>query len=445
MNMPATFHNATSRIGRSITFKLILVGILILLLLLPVSMVKGLIREREWRQARVVDEINAKWGQAQTVAGPILSIPYQKVVEYETGKPSVVTCYIHLLPDRLQVQGSIDPQVRYRGIYQAVLYQSEVVIEGRFSHPVIDNDRIPEETILWQAAFVAMGITDMRGIRESIAGTFGGQPLLMEPGVETSDIFAAGVSAPVALERGAQGYDFRLIVALNGSRQLSFAPVGRTTAVTLQSPWPDPSFTGAFLPVERAISPSGFTARWNVLHLNRNYPQSWTGSGHTLDDSAFGVQLFRPVDLYQQAMRTAKYALMFIVFTFMAFFVSEVIHRMRVHPVQYLLIGLAIIIFYALLLSISEHTSFASAYLVASTAVVCLIAAYAKTILHNAAVTALVAGVLATLYGYLYILLQLEDYALLMGSIGLFVVLALVMYMTRKIDWYGLHANPTRR
>lgn len=441
MNLQTTIQSTTSRIGRSVTFKLMVVCVLILVLLAPVSMVKSLIREREWRQKRVVGEINAKWGRTQTVAGPILSIPYRQIIEYEKGKKSTVTRYFHVLPDALRVQGSVVPQVRYRGIYQAVLYQTHMVIEGRFPHPIVEKTRIPRENIFWDAAFLSLGITDMRGIRESIEGVFGGQKLAMEPGMETADVFAAGVSAPVALNQTTQGYDFRFVIDLNGSQQLSFVPVGRTSSVSMRSPWPDPSFTGAFLPVERTISPEGFTARWNVLHLNRNYPQSWTGSGHKLDESAFGVRLFSPVDIYQKSMRTAKYALMFIVFAFMAFFLSEVIHRLRVHPVQYLLVGLAIIIFYTLLLSVSEHTSFGIAYLAASSAVLGLITAYAASILRSTAVTAMVGGILTVLYGYLYILLQLEDYALLMGSIGLFVVLALVMFMTRKIDWYGLHAQ----
>ena len=350
-----------------------------------------------------------------------------------------MTRYLHVLPDSVQVEGLVTPQVLRRGIYQAVLYHTQLVIEGRFLHPKVDEARIPAGSIMWEGAFVALGITDMRGIRERIEGTFDEQTLSLEPGVETVDVLAAGVSAPVVLKGPGHGHDFRFVLNLNGSRQLSFIPVGRTTTVTARSSWPDPSFTGAFLPVERTVSQEGFTARWNILHLNRNYPQSWSGSSHKLADSAFGVRLFSPADVYQKTMRTAKYALMFIVFAFMAFFLSEVLHRLRVHPVQYLLIGLAIIIFYTLLLSFSEHTAFGTAYLIASAAVLSLVTAYAKTILKSSAVAAMVGGILAILYGYLYILLQMEDYTLLMGSIGLFVVLALVMFMTRKIDWYGMH------
>jgi inner membrane protein len=443
MHASETIRETANRIGRSATFKLAIICALILVLLIPVSMVKSLIREREWRQQGVVDEINAKWGRNQTIAGPILSIPYKKTVEYKQSKQTRVTRYLHLLPDRLQVASDIIPQVRYRGIYQAVLYQTQLVIEGRFPQPTIDATRIPADDIMWGGAFVALGISDMRGIRESIEGSWDDQVLSLEPGVETADVIAAGVSAPVSIDDRHTGHDFRFVLNLNGSQQLSFTPVGRVTSITARSPWSDPSFTGAFLPVERTVSDEGFTARWNLLHLNRNYPQRWTGSGFKLDESTFGVRLFSPVDAYQKSMRTAKYALMFIVFAFMAFFLSEVINRLRVHPVQYLLIGLAIILFYTLLLSFSEHTAFGRAYLIASTSVVALITAYAKTILKSTAVTAAVGGILVVLYGYLYILLQLVDYALLMGSIGLFVVLALVMYLTRKIDWYGMRASKT--
>jgi inner membrane protein len=440
MNMNETIKTTTTRIGRSVTLKLVTVCVLILVLLIPVSMVQSLIREREWRQQEVVDEINAKWGRVQTIAGPILSIPYYWTVADKTGKPIRVTRYLHVLPDSVRVEATVTPQVRYRGIYQAVLYHTRLVIDGRFPHPTVDGTRVPVDGMLWESAFVAIGITDMRGIRKAIEGTFDGRALSLEPGVENADVLAAGVSGAVGLNAKMPGHPFRFVLELNGSQALSFVPVGRTTTVTATSSWPDPSFTGAFLPVERTVSPTGFTARWNVLHLNRNYPQSWTGSGHKLDDSAFGVRLFTPVDVYQKTMRTAKYALMFIVFAFMAFFLSEIMVRRRVHPVQYLLVGLAIILFYTLLLSVSEHTAFGTAYLVASSAVLSLIAAYAKTILKSSAVAATVGGILAVLYGYLYILLQLEDFALLMGSIGLFVVLALVMFMTRKIDWYGMHA-----
>jgi inner membrane protein len=298
--------------------------------------------------------------------------------------------------------------------------------------------RIPPENIVWAGAFISVGITDMRGLKERIDATFDKKSLSMEPGIETADVITSGVSSGICLDNSRKRYLFQFHLNLNGSRQIHFSPVGKVTTVTASSQWRDPSFGGAFLPVERKVSEQGFSAKWKVLHLNRNYPQYWKNNSHDLAGSAFGVHLFSPVDVYQKSTRMAKYALMFIVFTFMAFFISEVMNQLRVHPVQYLLIGLSIIIFYTLLLSISEQLNFGAAYLISACAVISLITGYAKAILKNNQVTLMVGGILSTLYAYLYILLQLEDHALLMGSVGLFGVLAVAMYLTRKVDWYAL-------
>ena len=430
--------DATARIGRSATFKLATVFVLILVLLIPTSMVTSLIHERKSRKNSVIAEISHKWGKAQTIVGPVLSVPYLKFVEDKDGKTTQITEYLHVLPDSVDITSTIYPRVRYRGIYEAVLYNTAVAIEGRFPQVPIEALRISSEHIIWSGAVISIGITDMRGIKDRIDATFNGQPISMEPGLETGEVIASGVSAGVHLDTSGTSYAFHFLLNLNGSRQIQFAPVGKVTTVSTQSEWPDPSFTGAFLPIERTVGEKGFSASWKVLHLNRNYPQHWKGGGHNISHSIFGVKLFSPVDIYQKSMRTAKYALMFIVFTFMAFFISEVMNQLRVHPVQYMLIGLAIIIFYTLLLSISEQISFGLAYLISAFATICLITGYAKAILKNRVVTIMVGGILTILYAYLYILLQLEDYALLMGSVGLFAVLAVIMYLTRKVDWYTM-------
>jgi inner membrane protein len=438
MDATEAIKRTASRLGRSATFKLITICTLILLLLIPASMVKSLIRERKHRKHEVINEINHKWGQAQTISGPVISIPYHEHIEGKHGKTTTVTKYMHILPDTLNIKSNITPEVRYRGIYEAVLYNTILSIDGTFPSAPVAELRIPPESIVWSAAFISVGITDMRGLKERIVATFDGKSLSMAPGIETADVIASGVSSGIGLDNSRKQYPFQFQLNLNGSRQIHFSPVGKVTTVTASSQWRDPSFGGAFLPVERKISEQGFSARWKVLHLNRNYPQYWQNNSHDLAGSTFGVHLFSPVDVYQKSMRMAKYALMFIVFTFMAFFISEVMNRLRVHPVQYLLIGLSIIIFYTLLLSISEQLNFGAAYLISACAVISLITGYAKAILNNNQVTLMVGGILSTLYAYLYILLQLEDYALLMGSVGLFGVLAVTMYLTRKVDWYAL-------
>lgn len=443
MHTAEAIKETTRRIGRSATFKLMTMFVLILVLLIPASMVKSLIHERDNRKREVIREINQKWGQEQTVTGPVISIPYIHHAATKNGKTTRLTKYFHLLPDTLNIKSHLVPEIRYRGIYEAVLYNTTFTLEGRFPSAPIEDMGISPENVVWSGAIVSLGITDMRGIKEKINASFDGKPIAMEPGIKTADVIRSGVSAGIRLDGARKLHAFHFDLNLNGSRQINFTPVGKVTAVSASSPWKDPSFNGDFLPVERAVNEKGFTAKWKVLHLNRNYPQYWSGNGHDLYSSIFGVMLFKPVDIYQKTMRMAKYALMFIVFTFMAFFISEVMNRLRVHPVQYFLIGLAIIIFYTLLLSISEQINFGVAYLISAGAIISLITGYANAIMRNRYLTLMVGGILVILYAYLYILLQIEDYALLMGSVGLFGVLCAIMYFTRKIDWYALHQDTT--
>jgi inner membrane protein len=218
-------------------------------------------------------------------------------------------------------------------------------------------------------------------------------------------------------------------------------PVGRETTVQVGGSWGNPSFVGAYLPEERSVEPNKFLASWKVLHLNRNYPQQWTGASVNLKESAFGIKLLMGLDEYQKTMRSAKYAIMFIVLTFLSFFMAEVLNKRIIHPIQYVLIGLALTIFYTLLLSISEQTNFNRAYLLSSAATIALIGLYTRSVLNSILAAAIITGILAVLYGFLFIVLQLQDYALLLGSIGLFLILALVMYITRNINWFAVEAE----
>ena len=427
-----------SKIANSITFKIITMTILVLLLLLPAVMIRSLIREREDRKKEVTEEIGAKWGGEQILTGPVISIPYKAYYKDKDGQTGFSIEYAHFLPDSLDITGKLFPEKRYRGIYETILYNARVDLAGSFSAPLIEQLGVRPEDVIWPGALITVGISDMRGIKDELRATFAGDSLTMNPGLKSDDVFPSGVSAGISWPKKSDIYSFKFSLNLNGSQQISFLPLGKITKVEAASDWPDPSFTGAYLPYERNIDKNGFSARWNILDLNRNYPQSWKTNKYSIIDSAFGITLFTPVDIYQKSMRTAKYAIMFIVFTFIAFFFSEIMNRVRVHPIQYLLIGLAIMIFYSLLIAISEHTNFNFAYIVSSISVIGLITGYAKAILKKTKMSIMVGGILAILYGYLFIILQLEDYALLMGSVGLFVVLSLVMYFTRKIDWYDV-------
>lgn len=438
MNENRSVKTVSSVIRNSISFKIISIIILILILLIPSSMIKSLIRERESRKHVAVNEISSKWGHEQTITGPIISIPYKKYSITEKGKNVYTTNYMHFLPYDIDINSEVLHEMRYRGMYEAVLYKTRIILAGRFSYPKINEMNIPLEHVDLSSAFISIGISDMRGIKDQIVATFNNAAISMNPGIETNAVISSGISSKIEMPEQEEPFEFKFIINMNGSHRISFIPVGKTTTVLMKSTWPAPSFDGAYLPRKRSITKDGFNAEWVVLHLNRNYPQYWTGNRYKLKDSAFGVKLYIPIDIYQKSMRTTKYAIMFIVLTFMAFFIPEVMNKSKVHPIQYLLIGLAITIFYSLLISISEHISFNMAYFLSSLSVIALITGYSKSILRNNRLSAMAGGILIVLYASLYILLQLEDYALVMGSVGLFTVLGVIMYLTRKIDWYSI-------
>ena len=437
MNAHDSFRRTGEFIKNSPTLKMVSMGILILILLIPKSMVSDLTYERQSRREGVVKEINDKWGGKQEVTGPFITVPFKTYYkEFEALKYHIN--HLHILPETLNIQGKVDPNIRYRGIFEAVLYNTQLNISGHFSMPDLENSGIDPENVLWDQASMNLGITDMRGIQENINITFNEQTYPVNPGVKRPDLTESGVSCQVPFLRTQQEQPFSLDVNLNGSQELKFVPVGKETNVNVSSPWQSPSFQGAFLPTKRNITEDGFDASWKVLHLNRNFPQMWQDDQFRVYPSAFGLELLITNDIYQKSTRISKYAIMFIVFTFTALFFSEIISRRRMHPIQYLLIGLAIVLFYVLLLSISEHMNFNLAYIISSLSITAMISGYCLGITGNRTFTSVVGSLLVVLYTYLYVVLQLEDYSLLMGSIGLFMILGTIMYITRKIDWYAL-------
>lgn len=438
MNTQDTIKKTGDFIRTSATFKIFSIGILVLILLIPISLIGSLMREREHRRDMVVREINEKWGNAQTITGPFFTVPYKSYFKDKDDREKSVIKYLHILPKSLEISGKVLPQVRYRSIYEAVLYNTDLTFTGTFTTPRLSQFTIEPENVLWDKARFSVGISDMRGIREDIHIIFGEKKYNVSPGLKTTDIAGAGISAVIPLPQTGQPVPFSFNLNINGSEQIQFVPVAEQTDVKMVSDWRSPSFNGAFLPTERKITDQGFSATWRVLHLNRNFPQSWEGNRYTVTPASFGVRLLITADIYQKSIRISKYALMFIVFTFAAFFFAEIISGKRVHPIQYLLIGLAISLFYVLLLAVSEHFSFNSAYLLSAAAITIMITAYSRGIIKNRKFTLTLFGIQVILYAYLYIVLQLEDYALLMGSIGLLIVLGTIMFITRKIDWYNL-------
>ena len=428
-------------IRNSATIKVASIGFLVALLLIPTSMISGLVRERSSTRDEVIQEISQKWGGRQVITGPFLCVPFESTEMEKNGKSKSRILHVNILPESLQISGQIVPHIRYRSIYEAVLYQTQIDISCRFSLPKPDQLSVPVEKIFFDKATFSIGVTDMRGIKENITIQFNDQIFKGGPGLKTTDIAASGVSCVIPLLSSSLKLDFNTKLSLNGSQELQFIPVGEITSVQLTSEWTSPSFKGAFLPENPTLTDKGFSANWHILHLNRNFPQFWVGNQYQVHGSAFGLKLLVTADVYQKLTRIVKYALMFIIFTFSAFFLSEIIHQKRVHPIQYMLIGFAIVLFYALLLSISEHLNFNLSYALSALAITIIITGYSKAILRSYYFALTVFGIMVTLYGYLYIVLQLADYALVMGCIGLFLILATIMYITRKIDWYSLNED----
>tara|TARA_R110001599_G_scaffold84130_2_gene226614 strand:+ start:10622 stop:11983 length:1362 start_codon:yes stop_codon:yes gene_type:complete len=432
----------------TVMIKAVFIAIITLLLLIPAAMISNLVYERQNTKNEAINEIGEKWGKEQTLTGPFLTIPFTKHIKRYSPKDSTDiwierTDYLNMLPENLNVSGSIAPEKRYRGIFEVIVYNSDIYLDGDFSTLNIKDFDIESKDLHLDNAFLSIGISDLRGIEEQIDLKWGENTKVFNPGTITTNIISSGINAPLNISVNSNGdilsEPFAFNLKLKGSEYLRFVPVGKITDVELKSDWNTPSFDGAFLPDHRTVSDSGFVANWNILHLNRNYPQAWLNSEHRVQESAFGVDLLLPVDNYKKSERSIKYAILFIGLTFLVFFFIEIINKKRVHPIQYILVGLALCLFYTLLLSISEHSTFNFAYLISSVLTIGLISAYTKTVLKSNSLTGLMSGILTILYLFIYVIIQLEDYALLMGSIGLFIILALVMYFSRKIDWYEIN------
>jgi len=421
----------------SVTIKLILISVLALLLLIPSSWIQSLIRERESTRDSAVWEVSSKWGGDQVLAGPVLTVPYiiEKEVEDEIKH---YTRNAHFLPKKLLVDGEVNTEILNRGIYDIILYNGDLEFSGHFEKPDFGALNIPEEDVRWGEAFLSVGIPDMSGINSEIELEWNNEKDLFQSGVPTDDVFGSGIFTKVPVTDSLSEYRFRFDLDLNGSNRLSFVPIGRFTEVTLKSPWPDPSFDGNFLPDDRKTSDEGFTARWSLFDLNRNIPNQWTGEREGIYDSVFGVRLFQPVDEYQKNYRSSKYALLVISLTFLIFFLSEVINKKHMHPFQYTLAGLGLVLFYVLLLSMSEHLGFNLSYLISATLTGGLLTFYTSAVFKSGRFTAAMGGFFTLVYAFTFVVLQLEDYSLLAGALGLFIALAVTMYLTRKIDWYNL-------
>lgn len=419
-----------------IFFKGITIGILMLFMLIPAALVTSLVQERKMRQQEIVGEVSSKWAYAQTVAGPYLNIPYNHVYTSTGGKTETVRQSFILLPETLDATGNIEHSVRKRSIYNVLLYKADVRMNGIFNIKVPEG--VDSTNVLWNEARVCLNLSDFRGIEEKIVITVDGKSLELAPGLPIEFFGTKGLSANLPVGQEIAQLSFNTNLKIKGSERLNFIPLAGNSTFKIKSSWPNPSFTGSVLPDTRDVSDSGFSAEWKFNKANIPFTTTITEVHKPADmDIDFGITLLQPTDQYAKTERCAKYSILFIGLTFGLFFIVEITRKRPVHPIQYILVGLALAIFYTLLLSISEFIHFDIAYLISALAVVIMISLYTRQLFKNARSTLLTSGILTMLYSFIFVLIRLEDTALLVGSIGLFIVLGIVMYSSRKIDWYG--------
>ena len=439
--------------GGSILFKLGLIGFLTLLLLIPSFMVQDLITERQNRQQEVIREISDKWSGSQLVQGPILVLPYKTTVmekdsdTQKSGSREILT-NIYILPEILNISSKANPELLHRGIFDAVVYNSQIKVSGTFSQLELKKSGIDPAMIQWEQAKVDIGLSDLKGLKNNPVIRLGNQNYEVEPDFTSLKLFSNNlVILPNLGSEKSTALNFSFDLDLRGSERLSFLHLGKNTIVKIEGEWNDPSFTGRYLPDERSVSGKTFSATWKMPYYNRPYPQQWieentvlnttdtlVKESNTSDSRAvFGVNFLLPVDQYQKTIRTAKYAFLVILLSFLSLFFTELLIKQGVHFLQYVLIGAAMTIYYILLLSLSEQVGFNLAYIIASAATAGLIGTFIWSLLKNRKVALLFAGILTMFYSFIFVILQLQDLALLVGSIGLFLIVALLMYLSQKI------------
>jgi inner membrane protein len=429
--------------------KALVIAATILILQIPAFFVQDLVRDRENRQKEAIAEVSKKWAGIQNIQAPFVVLPYWQTGTDSSTIGKKVKQYASIEGDNILINSVVTPQEKYRGIYKVILYNSTNKINGGFSSLDLQKLNISPTDVIWKEAYVQMNISDPKGLTNELQLKLNNGLLPLSPKPETATNSYMPFTAPLQVnsEQDLKNTTFSTSFNVNGSSDLLFTPSGNITSVNLRSDWPNPSFIGDILPKDKSVGKNGFTATWTSLRHNRMARQTIEPSNSregTVDDvsysalrtptTAFGASLIIPVNGYQKTTRSIKYAALCILLTFSAFFLVEVTYQKSVHPFHYGLIGIALVLFYTLLLSFSEYIGFNAAYAVASVFTIALIAWFLHGILGSSRLSMLLSAVLVLIYTYVFTILQLQDYALLFGSLGLFITLGIIMHFTKKIQ-----------
>ncbi|OOG15985.1 cell envelope integrity protein CreD [Sphingobacterium sp. CZ-UAM] len=475
-------HSLFDKISNSTVLKLFVILFLSLLLLIPLAMISDLIQERKTREQSVSDGIALNWGQEQVISGPVIAIPYNEIVQKQAEKsksPATLeykqTKWIFILPQSSNISTDISPQHLSRGIYNTVVYNSHILIEGSFNKIDLTKLEIPIEKIDWKGSRLVFGIQDFKGLGKRPSLKWNDLESTFDPDFNNLKLFNQNLVCPIAINPQSESH-FKITLDLKGSKSLNFVPLGDQTNIAAKGNWANPSFTGAFLPSKRSVSNSNFSASWEIPSFSRKLPQQWSGdiypiyifeknksivtdevevpqptaataadtkvpSDMLLNSDMITINFLPDVNNYQKTTRVAKYGILIILLTFTSLLFTEIIKKKRIHIIQYVLIGAAMVLFYTLLLALSEHIGFNPAYLIASVATVVLIGSFIKAITKDFKSALLLGSILGTFYVFIYVLMQLRDYSLIAGTIGIFIILAILMRVSTKINWYQFDNN----
>lgn len=430
------------------TAKLIMVGVLTLVLLLPLAFVQDLISERNQRKTEIIDEVATIWGKDILFYGPILKVPYKtiestKITNEKTGAVTIQnktkTNHAYFFPNQLINKTNVAKNEHLkRGIFNPIVYNATMRFNGNFKNLDVSKLGILEENMEWDKASIIIKTTNLKSIKSELLIKLNNKSYNFEP-LNSSDAYNC-IGTKVFNYNELQNNNtlsFNFEINYNGSNSLKLIPIGKNTNVSIDSDWESPSFEGSFAANDKTkkISEKGFHADWTILDINRTFSQQYNNTIPNLDDYLFGVKLIQTVDEYQQNERASKYGFLVIGLTFLLFYLIQTISKINIHIFQYSMIGIALIMFYTLLIAITEHSSFSLAYSVSSISVLLLITLYSISILKDKKFPLLIGSSLTVIYTFIFVIIQLEDYALLVGSIGLFMILAAVMYFSRKIEW----------
>ncbi len=440
--------------------KLGVIIFLILALLIPQAFMRGLISEREsWRQ-QAYQSIEQSWPGSQILSGPVMAIPYhltfnskEKIIDADKKTREIIKeitedDILYIIPKQLQLHSKLDSSIRYRGIYEVPVYNSQVQVSGEFSNQALLDlmAKHKNHKLIWENPRLSVLVADQRGIASPPNLKWNDGQIAFQPGAHLTDVISGmHANLPMLNNEKPSNLAFSFNMELRGMRAMNFALLSENTDVQVVANWPHPGFIGEILPEKRDINNQGFTAQWRASAFSHNVTgvleRCQKGECSALLENTVGFELVQPVDVYQQSDRSIKYAALFIILTFMVLMLFELLKKLRIHPIQYTLVGMALLVFYLLLISLSEHISFLMAYSAGAFASTGLLTLYFGGILHSRKLGLLLGAGLTLLYVLLYVILQAEESALLMGSLLLFSVLSALMLATRHFDWYALTAQ----